>query len=104
MDEDLANIIRTALDEAKTAGRDDSGQTEYSVRIEAMPNFLLYADDKPFTIFDTLDEAKSRAKEFIGQGKAVRIESLDAPAPSEVCTKRRSPFGGHFRRSRYRPH
>ena len=32
MDEDLANIIRTALDEAKTAGRDDSGQTEYAVR------------------------------------------------------------------------
>ena len=32
MDEDLANIIRTALDEAKAAGRDDSGQTEYTVR------------------------------------------------------------------------
>ncbi len=32
MDEDLANIIRTALDEAKTAGRDDTGQTEYAVR------------------------------------------------------------------------
>ncbi len=33
MDEDLANIIRTALDEAKTAGRDDySGQTEYAMR------------------------------------------------------------------------
>jgi len=32
MDEDLANIIRTALDEAKAAGRDDSGQTEYAVR------------------------------------------------------------------------
>ncbi len=31
MDEDLANIIRTALDEAKTAGRDDSSQTEYAV-------------------------------------------------------------------------
>ena len=49
-----------------------------------MPNFLLYADDKPVANLDTLDEAKSRAKEFIGQGKAVRIESLDAPAPSEV--------------------
>ncbi len=32
MDEDLANITRRALDEAKTAGRDDSGQTEYAVR------------------------------------------------------------------------
>jgi len=32
MDEDLANIIRTALDEAKTAGRDDSSQTEYAMR------------------------------------------------------------------------
>jgi hypothetical protein len=32
MDEDLANIIRTALDEAKTRGRDDSGQTEYAMR------------------------------------------------------------------------
>ncbi len=32
MDEDLANIIRTALDEAKTAGRDDSSQTEHAVR------------------------------------------------------------------------
>ena len=31
MDEDLANIIRAALDEAKTAGRDDSSQTEYAV-------------------------------------------------------------------------
>ncbi len=31
MDEDLANIIRTALDEAKAAGRDDSGQAEYAV-------------------------------------------------------------------------
>ncbi len=32
MDEDLANIIRQALDEAKTAGRDETGQTEYAVR------------------------------------------------------------------------
>jgi len=32
MDEDLANIIRRALDEAKTAGRDDSSQVEYAVR------------------------------------------------------------------------
>ena len=36
-------------------------------RIEAMPKFLLYADDKPVTFFDTLDEAKSRASEFIGR-------------------------------------
>ncbi len=27
MDEDLANIIRKALDEAKATGRDDTGQT-----------------------------------------------------------------------------
>ncbi len=32
MDEDLANIIRTAIAEAKTAGRDDSGQTENAMR------------------------------------------------------------------------
>jgi hypothetical protein len=32
MDEDLANIIRRALDEAKTAGRDDNGQTEYATK------------------------------------------------------------------------
>ncbi len=32
MDEDLANIIRTALDEAKAAGRDDSGQAEHAMR------------------------------------------------------------------------
>ncbi len=32
MDEDLANIIRQAFDEAKAAGRDDTGQTEYAVR------------------------------------------------------------------------
>ena len=32
MDEDLANIIRQALDEAKAAGRDDSGQDEYALR------------------------------------------------------------------------
>ncbi len=32
MDEDLANIIRRALDEAKAAGRDDTGQTEHAVR------------------------------------------------------------------------
>ncbi len=32
MDEDLVNIIRTALYEAKTAVRDDSGQTEYAMR------------------------------------------------------------------------
>lgn len=32
MDEDLANIIRTALDEAKTAGRDDTGQTEHATK------------------------------------------------------------------------
>ncbi len=32
MDEDLANIIRRALDEAKAAGRDHTGQTEYAVR------------------------------------------------------------------------
>ncbi len=49
-----------------------------------MPKFLLYADDKPVNFFDTLDEAESRAKGFIGQGSAVRIESLDAPAPSKV--------------------
>ncbi len=53
-------------------------------RIEAMPKFLLYANDKPVTIFDTLDEAKSRASEFIGQGSSVRIESFVAPAPSEM--------------------
>ncbi len=32
MDEDLANITRRALDEAKTAGRDDSSQAEYAVK------------------------------------------------------------------------
>ena len=32
MDEDLANIIRKALDEAKAAGRDHTGQTERAVR------------------------------------------------------------------------
>ncbi len=32
MDEDLANITRRALDEAKSAGRDDSGQAEYALR------------------------------------------------------------------------
>ncbi len=32
MDEDLANIIRRALDDAKDAGRDDTGQTENAVR------------------------------------------------------------------------
>ncbi len=32
MDEDLANIIRKALDEAKAARRDDTGQTEHAVR------------------------------------------------------------------------
>ncbi len=32
MDEDLANIIRTAIAEANTAGRDDTGQTEYAMR------------------------------------------------------------------------
>ena len=32
MDEDLANIIRRALDEAKATGRDDTGQTEHAVR------------------------------------------------------------------------
>ena len=32
MDEDLANIIREALDEAKATGRDDTGQTENAVR------------------------------------------------------------------------
>ncbi len=32
MDEDLANIIRRALDEARAAGRDDTGQTEHAVR------------------------------------------------------------------------
>ena len=49
-----------------------------------MPNFLLLADDKPVTVFNTLDEAKSRALEFIGKGSAVRIESHHAPAPSKV--------------------
>ena len=32
MDEDLANIIRRALAEARAAGRDDTGQTEQAVR------------------------------------------------------------------------
>ncbi len=32
MDEDLANIIRRALDEARAAWRDDTGQTEHAVR------------------------------------------------------------------------
>jgi len=31
MDEDLANIIRRALDEAKAAGRDHTAQTDYAV-------------------------------------------------------------------------
>ena len=32
MDEDLAKIVRNALDEAQAAGRDHSGQTEHAVR------------------------------------------------------------------------
>ncbi len=32
MDEDLAKIIRRALDEAKAAGRDHTAQTEYAVK------------------------------------------------------------------------
>ncbi len=32
MDEDLAKIIRRALDEAKAAGRDDTAQTNYAVK------------------------------------------------------------------------
>ncbi len=32
MDEDLAKIVRNALDEAEAAGRDHSGQTEHAVR------------------------------------------------------------------------
>ncbi len=32
MDEDLANIIRRALDEAKAAGRDHTAQTIYAVK------------------------------------------------------------------------
>ncbi len=32
MDEDLAKIVRNALDEARAAGRDHSGQTEHAVR------------------------------------------------------------------------
>ena len=32
MDEDLANIIRQALDETRAAGRDDTGQTGHAVR------------------------------------------------------------------------
>ena len=32
MDEDLANIIRQALDEARATGRDDTGQTEHAAR------------------------------------------------------------------------
>ncbi len=31
-DEDLANIIRRALDEAKAAGRDHTAQTDYAVK------------------------------------------------------------------------
>ena len=49
-----------------------------------MLKFLLYADDKPVNFFATLDEAKSRALEFIGQDSVVRIESFVAPAPSEM--------------------
>ena len=32
MDEDLAKIVRNALDEAEAAGRDHGGQTEHAVR------------------------------------------------------------------------
>jgi hypothetical protein len=32
MDEDLAKIIRQALDEAKATGRDQSGQSDYAVK------------------------------------------------------------------------
>ena len=49
-----------------------------------MSKFLLYANDEPVTFFDTLNEAKTRAKDFIGQGSDVRIESFVAPAPSEI--------------------
>jgi hypothetical protein len=49
-----------------------------------MPKFCLYADDIPVGIFDTLDEAQSRASEFIRQGSAVRIDCDNAPAPSVV--------------------
>ena len=54
------------------------------MRVEEMSNFQLYVNDKPVAVFDTLDEAKTRAKDFIGQGSDVRIESFVAPAPSET--------------------
>ena len=49
-----------------------------------MQGYLLYANDKHITFYYTLDEAKTRAKDFIGQGSDVRIESFVAPAPSEI--------------------
>ena len=40
-----------------------------------MPNFLLSADEMPIAFLHTLDQAKSRASEFIRQGDAVRIDA-----------------------------
>jgi hypothetical protein len=51
---------------------------------EGMPYFLLYIDDKPIMVFETLEEAQNRARDFIEQGNAVRVESFIAPAPSKI--------------------
>lgn len=47
-------------------------------------SYMVHIDDKPTSLQNTLDEAKQLAGQCIANRPSLRIESLVAPAPSQV--------------------
>jgi hypothetical protein len=46
--------------------------------------YMVYIDDKSTRVVDTLEEAKHLAAPYIVNRRSPRIESLVAPAPSQI--------------------
>lgn len=49
-----------------------------------MTGYMLFVDDKPTQPAESFAEAKSVATPYLNSGKALRIESFIAPAPSQI--------------------
>lgn len=47
-------------------------------------SYMIYIDDKPTILQNSLNEAKQLAGQYIANSPSLRIESFVAPAPSQV--------------------
>lgn len=47
-----------------------------------MSKYVVYVDEKPLIVRDSLDEAKSAGARYVADGQSVTIEAPAAPAPT----------------------